>query len=161
MTATRTASLEWEKMMLFRPRIWSWNELHTLSMINFASLLIHGSQRSYRHSSLVFLRNTQALKLRIRPLTVHSSVRFSRSVVSDSVTPWTAAHQASLSITNSQSLLKLMSIEWVMPSNHLILCHPLLLLPSIIETHYSTMASSRWLLAVLFVCFLNIIFILE
>ena len=47
------------------------------------------------------------------------------------VTPWTAAHQASLSITNSQSLLKLMSIQSVMPSNHLILCHPLLLLPSI------------------------------
>ena len=42
-------------------------------------------------------------------------------------TPWTAACQASLSITNSQSLLKLMSIESVMPSNHLILCHPLLL----------------------------------
>ena len=47
------------------------------------------------------------------------------------VTPWTAAHQASQSITNSQSLLKLMSIELVMPSNHLILCHPLLLQPSI------------------------------
>jgi len=47
------------------------------------------------------------------------------------VTPWTAAHQASLSFTISQSLLKLMSIELVMPSNHLILCHPLLLLPSI------------------------------
>ena len=46
-------------------------------------------------------------------------------------TPWTAAHQASLSITNSQSLFKLMSIESVMPSNHLIPCHPLLLLPSI------------------------------
>ena len=44
--------------------------------------------------------------------------------------PWTAARQASLSITNSRSLLKLMSIESVMPSNHLILCHPLLLLPS-------------------------------
>ena len=49
----------------------------------------------------------------------------------DSATPWTAAHQASLLITNSRSLLKLMSIESVMPSNHLILCHPLLLLPSI------------------------------
>ena len=48
-----------------------------------------------------------------------------------SVTPRTAAHQASLSITNSQSLPKLMSIESVMPSNHLILCRPLLLLPSI------------------------------
>ena len=47
------------------------------------------------------------------------------------VTPWTAAHQASLSFTISWSLLKLMSIESVMPSNHLILCHPLLLLPSI------------------------------
>ena len=46
-------------------------------------------------------------------------------------TPWTAAHQASLSITNSWSLLKLMSIELVVPSNHLILCHPLLILPSI------------------------------
>ena len=46
------------------------------------------------------------------------------------VTPWTAARQASLSITNSRILLKLMSIESVMPSNHLILCHPLLLLPS-------------------------------
>ena len=47
------------------------------------------------------------------------------------VTPWTAACQASLSITNSQSLLKLTSIESVMPSNHLILCHPLLLPPSV------------------------------
>ena len=46
-------------------------------------------------------------------------------------TPWTATHQASLSITNSQSLPKPMSIESVMPSNHLILCHPFLLLPSI------------------------------
>ena len=45
--------------------------------------------------------------------------------------PWTAAHQASLSITNSQSLLKLFSIALVMPSNHLILCRPLLLLPSV------------------------------
>ena len=59
------------------------------------------------------------------------SVQFSRSVVSDSLTPWTAACQASLSITNSQSLLKLMSIKSVMPSNHLLLCDPLLLLPSV------------------------------
>ena len=50
------------------------------------------------------------------------------------VTPWTAARQASLSITNSQSLPKLMPIESVMPSNHLILCHPLLLLPSIFSS---------------------------
>ena len=60
-----------------------------------------------------------------------SSVQFSRSVVSDSVTPWIAAHQASLSITNSWSLLKHMSIESVMPSSHLILYHPFLLLPPI------------------------------
>ena len=51
--------------------------------------------------------------------------------MSNSVTPWTAARQASLFIANSQSSLKLMSIESVMPSNQLILCHPLLLLPSI------------------------------
>ena len=54
-------------------------------------------------------------------------IQFSCSVVSNSATPWTAARQASLSITNSWSLLKLMSIELVMPSNHLILCCPLLL----------------------------------
>ena len=57
--------------------------------------------------------------------------QFSRSVVSNSATPWIAAHQASLSITNSWSLPKLMSIESVMPSNYLILCRPLLLQPSI------------------------------
>ena len=50
------------------------------------------------------------------------------------VTPWTAAHQASLSITYSQSFLKFMSIKSVMPSNHLILCHLLLLLPSIFRS---------------------------
>ena len=55
----------------------------------------------------------------------------SLSRVSLFVTPWTAAHQASLSITNSRSLLKLMSIKSVMPSNHLILCCPLLLPPLI------------------------------
>ena len=55
----------------------------------------------------------------------------SLSYVRLSETPWTAAHQASLSITNSGSLLKLMSIELMMPSNPLVLCHPLLLLPSI------------------------------
>ena len=66
-------------------------------------------------------------------------------------TPWAAAHQASLSITNSQSLLKLMSIESVMPSNHLFLCSPLLLLPVsgsfpmsglFISVHFSSVAQS-------------------
>ena len=69
------------------------------------------------------------------PLYFHLRVQFS-SVQSLShvrlfETPWTAAHQASQSITNSQSLLKLLSTESVMPSNHLILCRPLLLPPSI------------------------------
>ena len=68
----------------------------------------------------------------------HGSVQFSSiqsfSHVQLFATPGTAAHQASLSITNSWSLLKLMSIESVMPSNHLILCRPLLLLPSIIPS---------------------------
>ena len=62
------------------------------------------------------------------------SVQFSCSVVSDSATSWTVARQASLSITNSRSLLKLMSVESVMPSNHLTLCHLLLLPPSTIHS---------------------------
>ena len=57
--------------------------------------------------------------------------QISRLVVSDSATPWIEARQASLSITNSRSSLRLRSIESVMPSSHLILCHPLLLLPSL------------------------------
>ena len=65
----------------------------------------------------------------IEQQSVHfSSVAQSHPTLCD---PWTAAHQASLSITNSRSLLKLLSIESVMPSNHLILCCPLLLLPLI------------------------------
>ena len=59
------------------------------------------------------------------------SVQFSGSVVSDSETPWIAAHKASLSIINFQSLLKSMFVKSVMPSRHLILCRPLLLLPPI------------------------------
>ena len=56
---------------------------------------------------------------------------FSRSIMSNSAIPWTTACQASLSFAISQSLFKLMTIELMMPFNHLILCHPLLLLPSI------------------------------
>ena len=75
---------------------------------------------------------------KIAILLLSASVQFS-SVQSLShvwlfVTPWTAASQASLSITNSRSSLKLMSIKSVMPSNHLILCRPLLLLPSIFRS---------------------------
>ena len=64
------------------------------------------------------------------------------------VTPWIATHQASLSITNSRSLLKFISIKAVMPSNHLILCHPLLLLPSIFPSMRAFFSESvlciRW-----------------
>ena len=60
-----------------------------------------------------------------------SSVKFSHSVVSDSLRPHELQHQASLSITDSRSSLRLTSIESVMPSRHLILCHPLLFLPPI------------------------------
>ena len=72
-------------------------------------------------SSLLFLLS---VKNNFSPVQLLSRVRLF-------VTPWTAARQASLSITNSRSLPKLMYIELVMPSNHLILCHHLLLLPSI------------------------------
>ena len=65
---------------------------------------------------------------------MYGPVQFSRSVVFDSVTPWTAACQASLFITNSWSLFTLMSIKSVMPSNHLILCLLLLLPPSILPS---------------------------
>ena len=68
------------------------------------------------------------------PVSVQFSSVQSLSHVLLSVTPWTAARQASLSITNSWSLLKLMPIESVMPFNHLILCHPLLLSPSIFSS---------------------------
>ena len=72
------------------------------------------------------LKNCWATRSRV------SSVQFSHSLVSDSLwPPWTAAWQDSLSITKSWSLLKLLSIKLVMPSNHLILCHSLLLLPSV------------------------------
>ena len=68
--------------------------------------------------------------------------------MSDSETPWTTTHQASLSITNSRSLLKLMSIELVRPSNHLTLCHPLLLPPSIVTSirvfTNESVLQSRW-----------------
>ena len=79
------------------------------------------------------LKNHLILKLygSTRGYTPISSVQFSHSVESDSATPWIAARQASLFITNSRSLPTLMCIESVIPSSHLILCHPLLLPPPI------------------------------
>ena len=76
-----------------------------------------------------------------------SSVQFSHSIMSNSFFPWMAACQTSLSITNSQSLLKLMSIEFVMLSNYLILCHPLLLssiFPSIRVFSNESVVHIRW-----------------
>ena len=75
-----------------------------------------------------------------------SSVQFSRSVLFDSETPWTAARQGSLSITNSWSLLKFMSIELVMPFNHII-CHPLFppsIFPSITVFSSESVLCIRW-----------------
>ena len=75
-------------------------------------------------------------------------VWFSCLVMSDSATPWTAARQASLSITNSWSLLRLISIKLVMPSNHLIHCHPFLLpsvFPSITVSSSVSVLHIRWL----------------
>ena len=71
------------------------------------------------------------LRTSTRPIIVQFSSVQSLSHVWLFVTPWTTAHQASLSNTNTQNLLKLKSIELMMPPNHLFLCHPLLLLPSI------------------------------
>ena len=83
------------------------------------------------HTDLGLGNRTDERELSIR---VSPSVQL-LSCVSLFATPWTAACQASPSITNSRSLLKLMAIESVMPSNHLILCRPLLLLPSIFPSN--------------------------
>ena len=92
---------------------------HVLAIINSAAMNILSEGQKYLHSSMLVI-------------TPVCSVQFSSVTQSCLfVTPWTAALQASLSITNSQSPLKLISIESVMPSNHLIICHPLLLPPSV------------------------------
>ena len=94
------------------------------------------SRTSWHHGTL---SQTLIIHIKLMPLwfcllkiaVQFSSVQFSCSVVSDSVTPWIAARQTSLSITNSWSSLRLTSIKSVMPSSHLILCCPLFLLPPI------------------------------
>ena len=80
-----------------------------------------------------FERYLKSAHLAISPISAWIPVQLSHLVASDSATPWTIARQASLSITNSQSLFRLMPIESVMPSSHLILCPPPLL-PSIFPT---------------------------
>ena len=88
--------------------------------------LIFSSQDWLLTSNLLLISHKRCTVLEV----IFSSAQ-SLSCVQLFATPWTAAHQASLSITNSQSPPKPMSIESVMPSNHLILCYPLLFLPSI------------------------------
>ena len=85
------------------------------NLIDLSATLKYKSQIVHKH--LIFIRSLQLL-----------------SCVLLFATTWTATQQASLSITNSWSLLRLMSIESVMPSNHLILCHPFILLPSIFSS---------------------------
>ena len=91
------------------------------------------SQTMFKANSVQFSHSVLCINVcSIFMTIINLSVQFSLSVrVQLFATPWTAARQASLSITNSQSLLKLMSLKSVMPFNHLILCRPLLLLPSI------------------------------
>ena len=106
-------------------------------LIKLILWIFHRQKASRGHGWGAIPCPLQALNLKPAVLHIMSSYTLwqhsvqSLSRVQLFVTPWTAACQAFLSITNSQSLLKLMSIESVMPSNHLILCHPLLLLPSI------------------------------
>ena len=91
-----------------------------------------GALRSHFTQSLSFPSDHQPLSSGQADVAFSSVQSLSR--VRLFATPWTAARQASLSVTNSRILLRLMCIESVMPSNHLILCHPLLLLPSILPS---------------------------
>ena len=110
-------SSKWIKDLHIRPetvKLLEENIGRTLSDINHVKILYDPPPR--------------VIEIKVK---INSSVQFCRSVVSDSVTPLNATCQASLSITNSWNLPKLMSVDLVMPSNHLILCRPLLLLPPI------------------------------
>ena len=100
-------------LCLFSSKNFTVSGLPFRSLIHFEFIFVYGVRKC---SNFILLRVSSVQSL--------SHVRLF-------VTPWIAAHQASLSITNSRSSLKLMSIESVMPSSHLILCHPLFLLPPI------------------------------
>ena len=108
---------------------------------------MHHSITDYPVSCSIFLKELFKKYIFNLKTSQFSSVR-SLSCVQLFVIPWAAACQASLSITNSWSFLKLMSIESVMPSNHLILCRPLLLLPSIFPSikvfSYESVLRIRW-----------------
>ena len=104
--------------------------LHTYCFLSCIFVFFSPLSFCSRITSNLFLSSWDNPAFCISLLTRLSSVQL-LSHVRLFATPWTTAHQASLSITNSRSLLRLMSIESVMPSNHLILCHPLFLPPSI------------------------------
>ena len=87
------------------------------------------NQNNHHPVQEIHYKLLRSLLLQTQP--IQRWLLFSRSVMSNSVTPWTAAHQASLSFTISRSLLRPRSTESVMPFNHLILCPPRLLLPSV------------------------------
>ena len=120
-------------MLSFKPTV-------SLSSFTFIKRLFHSSSLSaLKVVSSMYLRLLIFLAAILIPACASSSSAFHMMSVQLRhvqlfATPWTAACQAFLSITNSRSLLKLMSIESVMPSSHLILCHALLLLPSIIPS---------------------------
>ena len=108
-----------------------WLLIHSLLLTGCATSSCHLASLCLSVNLLICKMDYwQYLPHRIAMMIHFNSVK-SLSCVRLFATPWTAACQASLSITNSRSLPKLMSIELVMPSNHLILCHPLLLLPSV------------------------------
>ena len=99
-----------------------WKESFISLLKNFKSVSLQNKTQRFQPS----------LQCHFQPFFLRSiSVQFSRSVMSDSVTPWITVRQTSLSITNSRSSLRLTSIKSVMPSSHLNFCHPLLLLPPI------------------------------
>ena len=124
------------EVLLFIPAVYGKFPKKAISQIKEVSVLIVGRFLNTNYISLIDIRLFRLPTSLCGDILVYFS---SSSVQSLSrvwlfATPWTAACQASLSITNSQSLLRLTSIESMMPSSHLILCRPLLLLPSIFPT---------------------------
>ena len=105
----------------------SWTQLSNFHFFYYVLLIFRVHVNVWQKTTKL----CKAIILQLKKINLKNSSVQSLSCVRLFVTPRTVAHQASLSITNSQSLFKLMSIESVMPSNHLILCHPLLLPPSI------------------------------